>query len=108
MTIMNDTPRRRAFSACQQNGLTEAELFEAVAWVRRHRQNGLSDCERFCDDSGYSYLSVYDDRGEEAFLFGRQEGKCFADRLWTFSTLAEGNTSADVLASLDELYQTRH
>ena len=45
---------------------------------------------------------------EEAFLFGRQDGKCFADQLWTFSTLAEGDTSADVPASLEDLYQTRN
>lgn len=108
MVITNNvTTSRSTHSACLENGLTEAELLEAIAWVRRHERNGLSHCECFCDHSGHRYLCVYDDRREEAFIFGRQDGRCFADHQWTFSTLAEGDTGTDVLAALERLYQNR-
>ena len=82
-----------------KNGLTEAEILEAVAWVRR--ASSLWRWKRWRDARGYAYLSVLDQTGEEIFLLGRQDGTCFADRVWDFSTLAEGETVQDVLIALE-------
>lgn len=90
------------------DGLTEAEMSEASAWVANHRRSGLSGCERFDDYRGYHYLSVRDERGSEVFILGRQHGKFFADQLWTLSTLAEGDSIAAVLSALEDIYRRSH
>lgn len=104
MTMGHLTARRGVVSGSPENGLTELEMADAIAWARRRRASGIAGCDRLYDHRGAPYLSVYDGRGEELFLLGRQDRRCFADQVWTFSTLAEGETLAEVLATLDRVF----
>jgi hypothetical protein len=96
--------RTSFMSASRQDGLTDTELVEVTDWVKRHKNSGLSHCEHFCDYRANRYLRIVNAQGQEAFIVGRQNGRCFADDLWSFTTLAEGDTIAAVLAILEPLY----